>query len=214
MLRDLKRYDEAIESYGRAIDIRPDYAEALNNRGYSHWAHAHNYAAALADLERALAIDPDHPYARGEILHIKMYGADWSDFEKRKTDIEGAIHSGQRVMRPFGFQALSSSPEDLQACARIYARDLYAENPGTPHDAAARKAARKIRIGYVSADFRQQATAILMAGTCTRPMTRADSRSWRWTMARAMAARCGHGWKRRSTGGPTSRPCRTSRQRS
>jgi predicted O-linked N-acetylglucosamine transferase (SPINDLY family) len=165
VLRDMKRFDEAVESYSRAIEIRPSYAEALNNRGYTHWADRHDYAPALTDLERALALDPDHPYAAGEILHLKMYGADWADFEQRKAAIESGIRLGQRVARPFMFQAVSGSPEDLQACSRIWARDLYFEVADVPrHDPAQRRDKKKIRIGYVSGEFREQATAILMAG--------------------------------------------------
>jgi protein O-GlcNAc transferase len=164
VLRELKRYDAAIEAYGRAIALNPNYAEALNNRGYTWWAHKLEYAPALADLQRALAIDPDHPYAAGEILHLKMYGADWSDFDTLKAGIETGVRLGQRVARPFMFQAVSENPEDLQACSRIWARDKYFEVPSAPHDRASRKAHAKIRIGYVSGEFREQATAILMAG--------------------------------------------------
>ena len=32
---------------------------------------------ALADVERALALEPDYPYAQGELLHMRMYSADW-----------------------------------------------------------------------------------------------------------------------------------------
>jgi len=165
VLRALKRFDEAVESYSHAIEIRADYADALNNRGYTCWADRHEYAPALADLERALALQPDHAYTRGEVLHLKMYGADWADFEKQKAEIETGIRLGQRVARPFLFQAVSNSPEDLQACSRIWARDQYFEVAGTPrHDPATRKDAKKIRIGYLSGEFRDQATAMLMAG--------------------------------------------------
>ncbi len=164
VLRELQRYDAAIEAFDRAIALQPRYAEALNNRGYTYWAHKLEYAPALADMQKALGIDPDHPYALGEILHLKMYGADWSDFESRKSDIETGVRLGQRVARPFMFQAVSQSPEDLQACSRIWARDKYFEIVSAVHDVAARKAHKKIRIGYVSGEFREQATAILMAG--------------------------------------------------
>jgi predicted O-linked N-acetylglucosamine transferase (SPINDLY family) len=164
VLRDLKRHDEAIESYSRAIAIRPNYAEALNNRGYTWWSNKQEFAPALADLERALLIEPGHAYAEGEILHMKMYAADWSDFESRKAALEEGVRQGRKVARPFLFQAVSESPADLQACSRIWARDLYPELPSPPHDPARRKSRKKLRIGYVSGEFRQQATAILAAG--------------------------------------------------
>jgi predicted O-linked N-acetylglucosamine transferase (SPINDLY family) len=164
VLRDMQRFDEAIESYGKAIDVHPGYAEALNNRGYVWWAEKHAYAPALADLERAMLLDPEHPYARGEILHLKMIGADWSDYEAQKRAIESGVRLGQRVARPFMFQAVSENPADLQACSRIWARDMVLETPAAPHDRAARKNHKKIRLGYSSGEFREQATQILMAG--------------------------------------------------
>ncbi len=65
------------------------------------------------------------PYARGELLHLKMYGADWEDFEAEKALIDEGVRNGQRVVRPFVYQALSSSPADLQACSRIFAANLF-----------------------------------------------------------------------------------------
>lgn len=165
LLRDMKRFDDAIESYGKAIALRPDYAEALNNRGYTWWTDKLEYAPALADMERALTLAPDHAYARGEIFHLKAYGGDWTDFESEKAEIEGGVRAGQRIARPFMFQALSENPADLQACSRIWARDMYPQVPGQPqHDPAARKQHKKIRLGYLSGEFREQATQILMAG--------------------------------------------------
>jgi len=67
------------------------------------------------------------------------------------------------------FQAIADDPRDLQACARIYARDLYPQAPELPsHDPATRKGRQKIRLGYLSGEFRDQATAILMAGLYER----------------------------------------------
>ena len=164
VLREMGRFDEAIESYGQAIAIHPGYSEALNNRGYTWWSDKQQYAPALADLERALELDPDHPYAVGEILHLKMCVADWSGFEADKARLEADVHSGKRSARPFIFQAVSDSPATIQACSRIWARDMYLESPLAPHDRAARKNHKKIRLGYVSGEFRQQATQILLAG--------------------------------------------------
>jgi predicted O-linked N-acetylglucosamine transferase (SPINDLY family) len=162
LLRDMKQFDAAIESYSKAIELRPDYAEALNNRGYAWWADKHEYAPALADMERALMLEPEHAYARGEVFHLRMYGADWTDFEAEKAGIEAGVRAGQRVARPFLFQALSENPADLQACSRIWARHMYPEVADVPRHA--REDRQRIRLGYVSGEFREQATQILMAG--------------------------------------------------
>jgi predicted O-linked N-acetylglucosamine transferase (SPINDLY family) len=161
-LRDLGRFDEAIESFGQAIALQPAYSEALNNRGYTWWSDKQEYAPAIADLEAALALDPQHPYAAGEVLHLKMCVADWSDFAARKDALDADVRAGKRVARPFVYQAMSDRPADLQACSRIWAHDMYPPVAAADHVRAAHKG--KIRIGYVSGEFRQQATQILMAG--------------------------------------------------
>ncbi len=165
-LCDLRRYEDAIESYGKAIEIRPGYGEAMINRGYAHWS-LKQYEAGMADVERGLALEPGYPYGLGEVLHARMFSADWHDFDALKARIESGIREGKRSVQPFNFQAVSQSPQDLQACARLWAQDRYPEIPGTqPH--GRRKTGAKIRIGYVSGEFRQQATAILMAGLYER----------------------------------------------
>jgi len=73
-----------------------------------------------------------------------------------------------RAVQPFIFQAIAETPQDAQVCSRNWARDKYPEIPSAPHDPAARKDRKKIRIGYLSGEFRQQATAILMAGLYER----------------------------------------------
>lgn len=42
-----------------AVDLAPDYAEAWSHRAYLHY-RMENYNAALGDLRRALALDPNH----------------------------------------------------------------------------------------------------------------------------------------------------------
>ena len=163
VLRDLKRYEDAVESYSRAIIFRSDYAEALVNRGYTRW-NLKQYDAGMADVERALALDPHYPYALGELMHMRTHGADWRDFDAHKAALEAGLRAGARIVQPFIFQAVSENPQDSQACSRIWGHDRYPAVDAAPFDRAARKAHKKIRIGYMSGEFRQQATAILMAG--------------------------------------------------
>jgi predicted O-linked N-acetylglucosamine transferase (SPINDLY family) len=163
VLRDMKRYDEAIQSYDAAISFRPDYAEALINRGYTRWA-LKQIDQGTVDVEKGLALDPNHPYGRGEVLHMRMYTADWHDYAARKAELEQLVREGARAVQPFIFEAIVETPADAQACSRIWAADKYPQVPSRPHDPASRKGEKKIRIGYVSGEFRQQATAILMAG--------------------------------------------------
>lgn len=161
LLHAMKRNRDAIANFDKAVELNPDFAHALTNRANLRWSEHGDYAGATSDLRRSLALDPDQPFARGDLHHLQMYGADWSTLDADKKLIDDGVRNGHRAIRPFVYQALSSSPADLQACSRIFAASL----PIVPdaqrsfyygHD--------KIRVGYVSGEFREQATAYLMAG--------------------------------------------------
>jgi len=55
-----KRWPEAIEAFKRAIQLKPDYAEAYSNLG---WAYNNTgaYAAAIDPLKKAIQLKPDLP---------------------------------------------------------------------------------------------------------------------------------------------------------
>jgi predicted O-linked N-acetylglucosamine transferase (SPINDLY family) len=155
-----KRNRDAIASFDKALQFQPDLADALANRAYLRWSEHGDYAGATADLRAALAANPAQPYAEGELLHLKMQAADWTDFDASVASIDAGVRQGRRVVRPFAYQAISSSPEDLRACSRIFADSLFS---GTTGKRPSPRIHDRIRIGYVSAEFREQATAYLMA---------------------------------------------------
>ena len=55
----LKRFEDAIESYGKAIILRPDYVDAYNNRGVA-LRRLGRFDEALENFESAVALLPDH----------------------------------------------------------------------------------------------------------------------------------------------------------
>jgi tetratricopeptide (TPR) repeat protein len=59
----LDNLDGAIEDFTRALQDRPNYADAYNNRGFAY-AKKGLLRAALSDLDNALTINPHHPNAR------------------------------------------------------------------------------------------------------------------------------------------------------
>lgn len=49
----------SVEVLSRLVDYCPDYAEGWNQRAFTYFL-AHDFEAALADLDRALALHPRH----------------------------------------------------------------------------------------------------------------------------------------------------------
>ncbi len=108
-----------------------------------------------------MAKDPDFPYARGYLLYLKMHGGDWRGRAGDIALVDTGVRAGKPVVEPFICQGVCGSPADLQACAVIYAADRH---PAAPPLNRPWRRAEKIRVGYVSGEFREQATAYLTAG--------------------------------------------------
>jgi tetratricopeptide (TPR) repeat protein/tRNA A-37 threonylcarbamoyl transferase component Bud32 len=69
-LLELKRYDDALKAYNRAVEIRPEYAEAWNGQGDTFLA-LKRYKDALDSYDKAIQIQPSYLEAwasRGKAL--------------------------------------------------------------------------------------------------------------------------------------------------
>ena len=161
VLRALGEVDQALQSYDRALAIQPNMPEALASRASCLWTRKNDVAGAIADLERLVAVRPAYPYARGDLLHLRMHAGDWRDVARERAALVEGVRAGQRVVEPYVFQALSSSPPDLLASARIYAQDKY---PALSSSQRRSRREGKIRLGYLCGEFRAQATMYLAAG--------------------------------------------------
>ena len=161
-LRQLDRVDEALENYAKALQIDPNLTEALESRSNLLWTAKRALAPAIADLERALAVAPDLPFARGDLLHLKMHSGDWHGFDEAKAELDKAVRSGAEAARPFVYQGLSDSAADMLACATTYAGRFFPAS--LPVAGGTRRKPGPIRVGYVCGEFRAQATMYLMAG--------------------------------------------------
>jgi predicted O-linked N-acetylglucosamine transferase (SPINDLY family) len=161
-LQNLRRFVDAIASYDRALAVMPDHTEALYNRGTA-WTRIERYEQAATDFERLLRVRPDYPYLRGDLLHSRMHCCDWNTFEAEAALIEAEVRAGKRSCTPFAFLAISRSPHDTSICSRIHASDKYPASP-SPLWQGEKHANGKIRVGYVSGEFREQATSYLIAG--------------------------------------------------
>jgi tetratricopeptide (TPR) repeat protein len=67
-------YDQAIADYNMAIRLKPDYAEAYNDRGHAYHWQGGNGDRALADFTRAIELRPNYPTAYNNRGVVYMAG--------------------------------------------------------------------------------------------------------------------------------------------
>jgi predicted O-linked N-acetylglucosamine transferase (SPINDLY family) len=156
----LERLNEALADFGKAIELKPDFAVAYANSGGA-LRRLRRHGEAAARYQKALTLDPHYSFAKGMCLHEKMMCCDWSGIDVMIEEIGNEIALGKASAEPFGWQGLSSSPGSLKLCAEVYSKEKYpAITQGFSRITRAERT--KIRLGYLSGEFRNQATSHLI----------------------------------------------------
>ena len=156
------RLKDAIEYCNRAVALNPQLAEAYEQRG-SALLSDKRPEEAVQSYERLLEIEPDYKFAFGAGLGARLACCDWTHYEDACARLNQSVLEGKPVTQPFSLLAVSGSSELHLRCARTYAGDVVPANcrqswSGAPHRH------ERIRVAYLSADYHQHATAVLMAG--------------------------------------------------
>ena len=157
----LKRDIEALAAYDTALSIKPDSENAWLGRG-NVFTDLKRYGDAFAAYDKAFALKPDLPGAEGSRLHAKMFCCIWSDLEAERESLLKSIRLGRPNSDPFVLLSIGASPEDQLRCANIWVKKDFIV-PAHHNPRAKQKEIEKIRIAYLSADFRQHPVADLMA---------------------------------------------------
>jgi protein O-GlcNAc transferase len=165
VLRELGRHEEALASIDRALRLQPDLLGALNDR-----------ARLLADLGRheeaatgfALVVEqaPDFELAPGHLLHCRLRSCDWTDYEVSVTRVLAAVETGALAAAPLWCLALTDSAALQLTCARTFARRQTprAALPMPPPVPRQSLEKARVRLAYLSSDFREHAVSRLLAG--------------------------------------------------
>ena len=193
-LLELKRYEQAIACYEKVLASAPGNRSVWRKRAIARasrggaatstdtdveripgpqdadaWAHragflvaAERFAEAAAASERALAIDPNHLTARRIGIGARISCCDWRRRDADKRWVSDTLKAGRPALTPFTHRAISDSAAENLLSAQLWAKAIA--RPAKPlwdgeayhHD--------RIRLAYVSAEFRDHPTAILIAG--------------------------------------------------
>jgi len=161
-LFDLNRREEALAAYERALAFKPDSAEA--------WAGCGNVFSALRRCDEAFAaytkaflFEPNLVGVEGARLHAGLECCDWENLDVDCKKLSESIRSNHANATPFDFLALSYSAEDQLKCSQLWVERKVSQS-ALPLWRQRLRGHDKIRLGYVSADFRQHPVGYLAVG--------------------------------------------------
>jgi protein O-GlcNAc transferase len=154
-------YQQASLAYDRALALKPGLAEAWAGRG-NVLRELQRYLEALGPYEKALALKPDLIGAEGARINVKNCICDWTGLEAENAHLIASIRNGHTSAAPFELLAVPSTARDQLDCAKAWIKFMY------PASARLWQGERyvhdRIRVAYLSSDFRQHPVAVLTAG--------------------------------------------------
>ena len=192
-LRRLENLPAALLNFDQALIVEPDNALLLENRG-ALLSQLGRHAAAVEDFSRSLALAPGQPALEAALLAEQLAICDWSAFDHATGRLHQNLPIERRVDHPHNFLMFSRSGADQLALARRYA---MARAPGSPPSLwnGEDYDHQRLRIAYVSADFRSHPVAYLIAGLLEH-----HDRSRFEVHAVALGPRTDDPWRRRIAG--------------
>jgi predicted O-linked N-acetylglucosamine transferase (SPINDLY family) len=160
-LRELTRLGEALASCERAIALKPDFPEAYNNRGLALSALT-RLGEALASYERAIALKPGYAEAYDNqaklLTNLMRLDEALASYERAialKPDFAEA-HSNLLFSMNYDGKL---TPDHLFEAHQEW-NERYGRQASRPVVYAnERDAGRRLRIGYLSPDFRSHSVA-------------------------------------------------------
>jgi protein O-GlcNAc transferase len=161
MLR-LGRLGNACAAFNAAVQLQPNHVLALEGRTKT-LAALNRHEEALPGFVALCHAAPPLDYLQGAKFHSQLHCCDWSEFDRESSAIAERVRSGERADNPLSFIVHNDSPADQQRCAQTYVLDRFP----TAVPAMGRRVSRtnsRLRVAYLSADFRDHPVAQLMAG--------------------------------------------------
>jgi protein O-GlcNAc transferase len=171
VLLDLNKPTEAVACYDAALRAQPDFVAALENRGLA-LSMADQPEEAARSYARLLEVAPhyeqgltNHLNVLCNLLHTRCLSADWGHYDVDRAVILKKAAEG-KPLHPFPFLAISGSPSLQLQAARGFASQWQV--PERPLWNGERYRHERLRVAYLSADFRDHVVSYLMAGLFER----------------------------------------------
>ena len=149
---------EAIECFSLAIKIKKDYVDAYFNRGETYFK-INKIKSAINDLETS--IDYDREKDNGTLLSAKLRICDWSNIDEKINYLKNKILKNNSFINPF----ISLIISDSTYLQKKNIENLNLKNNIIKVNNFNINFKKKIKVGYVSYDFRRHPVSQLICDT-------------------------------------------------
>ena len=148
----LNKISIAYENYQKAIQLNPNDADLWNNNGNAERKLGYLDKAVIS-YQNALKIKPDLFHSLVHLTHQKQHMCNWHDINKYFQKICAIVNTKtEALISPFAFVANPlSSPQDQLICANQWIQNHFKDQPFKKEKWRQKN---KIRIGYLSSDFK------------------------------------------------------------
>ena len=162
ILLDQGRPQQALDALRQALKLKPDYPEAFLNMGNA-LRELGSLAEAIAAYRRAIDLRPTYAEALAQLVYHRARACDWTDAAaEEETLLLSAVRQSTARIPPFMLIPTAATAADQLLCARKWVEHFAVpEQQVFAHHPAPRPG--RLRIGYLSSDFYDHATAYLIA---------------------------------------------------
>ncbi len=164
--RQLNKPSAALNSFKQSIKLNPNDADAHNNLGNIQ-RELGQLDHAVASYESALQLKPDLHHALAHLVHQKQHICDWDNIDQQIKQLRDWVMTTPNAqISPFAFLSMPGTTADEQKqCASNWANSFYGRliQQYAGFDFTQLKVPqKKIKVGYLSADFRLHPLAFLI----------------------------------------------------
>jgi protein O-GlcNAc transferase len=163
-LQKSRRLEEAEACFREAAARAPDDAQILTNIG-SLCVEQARYGDAESPLARAVELDPANPYALAMLAHARQHRCQWQGigglFASLQRLLDATPQGHSWSVAPFPLHAMPLPPRTHLRAAQQWARTFH-RGPTLPRPAVRAAPSGRLRVGFVSSDFRSHPVATLL----------------------------------------------------
>ncbi len=158
VLAALGEHARAVHNYDRFLEVRGNAEKVLLLKATS-LIESRAYSAARDTL--ALCEDTDQDDVLSFMVYAKLMVADWHELDARIETLLSNVKAERGSYAPFGLLPVADDAALMRNVGRAWAQATHTNVAG--QTGVTQQRARKLRIGYFSADFHEHATCMLMA---------------------------------------------------